>query len=513
VERWTPEQQARRAYAVAGADWHEGVIGIVASRLVERCGRPVVLVSLDGERGKGSGRSVPAYDLHAGLTACAQHLERFGGHRAAAGLTIEAERLPAFAAALRAHAAAALEGRDLRRLHPVDAVVPLGELSIELARELARLEPHGLGNPAVSLLVPAAELSAVETMGDGRHVRLQVSTGAARCSGVAFGRGGDADAFRSGGRHDVLCRAEVNEWRGSASLRLLVRDVLRLPAAAAGGLGEERVAPPVGELVALAAAPGAPTVVDLRGADAALASILRCALSGEQTLVVVSDVARRAAIFETVAAPWRFGLPAAVPVSARGAAGEQAARLSELGEGPALVVADHWALARHDVLRTGFPHVVVLDPPAHPDEEAVLRGVAAGVRVELVYGEREIAFARRALDALALERLVAPLAVAAPAGSALSEAELDRLAAWPEPAPPAAVVSRAIAVLVECGAARREGEAVELAEGAASRLDPARSPVWQRAEERRLAANAHLDGLAAALRGTAVVGQARPAAV
>ena len=93
-----PEQAA---YVLAGEDWHRGVIGIVASRLAERHHRPVVLIALDGDRGTGSGRSIPAFDLLGGLDACAEHLARHGGHRAAAGLEIERDRVPAFAAGLR----------------------------------------------------------------------------------------------------------------------------------------------------------------------------------------------------------------------------------------------------------------------------------------------------------------------------------------------------------------------------------------------------------------------------
>ena len=85
VDAWPAEKRSRRAYVVWGEGWHEGVIGIVASRLVERFGRPVVLIAGEGDSWKGSGSSVPSFDLHAGLAACAGHLERFGGHRAAAG--------------------------------------------------------------------------------------------------------------------------------------------------------------------------------------------------------------------------------------------------------------------------------------------------------------------------------------------------------------------------------------------------------------------------------------------
>ncbi len=104
VEAWPAERQAHRAYVVWGEEWHEGVIGIVASRLVERFSRPVVLVARSRDGWKGSGRSIGSFDLHAGLAACAAHLERYGGHRAAAGLSIRHEQLEPFAAAFAAHA-------------------------------------------------------------------------------------------------------------------------------------------------------------------------------------------------------------------------------------------------------------------------------------------------------------------------------------------------------------------------------------------------------------------------
>src|SRR5262249_14730967 len=109
IEAWPAARRRRRGYVVAGADWHEGVIGIVASRLVERYGRPVVLIA----GAKGSGRAPGSFALHGALAACAGELERFGGHRAAAGLTIEPARIEAFAEAFAAHADAVLTDDDL----------------------------------------------------------------------------------------------------------------------------------------------------------------------------------------------------------------------------------------------------------------------------------------------------------------------------------------------------------------------------------------------------------------
>ena len=114
IESWPEARRRHRGYVVAGADWHEGVIGIVASRLVERYGRPVVLIAGADGNWKGSGRSTGAFDLHGALAACSEHLERFGGHRAAAGLTIRPECVEPFAAAFAAHADSVLTDADLR---------------------------------------------------------------------------------------------------------------------------------------------------------------------------------------------------------------------------------------------------------------------------------------------------------------------------------------------------------------------------------------------------------------
>src|SRR6266849_5091039 len=170
VESWPEEQRSRRAYVVAGEDWHEGVIGIVASRLVERFNRPVVLIAgADGDW-KGSGRSIPSFDLHGGLGACSPLLERWGGHRAAAGLSIRPENIAEFAERFAEHAAGLLLDDDLQPVTHVDAIVPRGRrLTLELCGELARLAPFGLGNPAVTLLAAGCELSDLATVGEGKH--------------------------------------------------------------------------------------------------------------------------------------------------------------------------------------------------------------------------------------------------------------------------------------------------------------------------------------------------------
>jgi single-stranded-DNA-specific exonuclease len=231
VESWPEELRERPAYVVAGEDWHEGVIGIVASRLVERYNRPVVLVAgtADGDW-KGSGRSIGAFDLHGGLAACAHLLGRWGGHRAAAGLSIEPENVAAFAAAFAAHAAGLLADEDLRPVTRIDAVVPRGtRLTLDLCAELARLAPFGLGNPEITLLAPGCELGDLGTVGEGKHLRFRVRRdGADAGAAIQFGAGGRLESYR-GGRWDVAFRLAENRWNGTVSPQLVVRRVFGAP--------------------------------------------------------------------------------------------------------------------------------------------------------------------------------------------------------------------------------------------------------------------------------------------
>jgi single-stranded-DNA-specific exonuclease len=211
------------AYVLAGEGWHAGVIGIVASRLAERHHRPVVMIALEGERGRGSARSIEGFDLLGGLRACAAHLGRHGGHRAAAGLEIERSRLKAFSDAFVAHAGGVLGAEQLVRVERVDAVVEGHELGMALAEELQLLAPFGQGNPTVSLLVREATLSDRRPMGEGRHLRFTVLTGdGARARAVAFGNDGRL-AVAKDALADAAFTLEVNEWRGVSEPRLVLR--------------------------------------------------------------------------------------------------------------------------------------------------------------------------------------------------------------------------------------------------------------------------------------------------
>jgi single-stranded-DNA-specific exonuclease len=224
VESWTPEEQARRAYALHG-DWNEGVVGIVASRLVERYNRPVVVISEKEDEWKGSGRSIASFDLHASLAHSASVLTRWGGHKAAAGLSLAPESFDAFVELWAAYAGELLTDEQLQPRTHVDAIVPRGTtLTLDLCAELARLAPFGLGNPEVMLLAPGCELGGLATVGEGKHLRYRVRRdGADAGSAIHFGAGGRLETYRDDRRYDVAFRLTENRWNGTVSPQLVVR--------------------------------------------------------------------------------------------------------------------------------------------------------------------------------------------------------------------------------------------------------------------------------------------------
>jgi single-stranded-DNA-specific exonuclease len=227
VEEWPDAKRRRRAYVLWGEDWHEGVIGIVASRLVERYHRPIVLIAGTDGLWKGSGRSIASFDLHAALVGCAQFLERFGGHRAAAGLSIVPEWIEPFADAFATRAEEMLAEEELLPTTVVDGVVPRGtKLTLELATELRRLAPFGLGNPDVTLLAPGCELGDLATVGEGKHLRFRVRLDGSDAGGaIAFGQGPQLDRLRRVSRYDVAFRLQENHWNGTVAPQLVVRRV------------------------------------------------------------------------------------------------------------------------------------------------------------------------------------------------------------------------------------------------------------------------------------------------
>ena len=373
AEALASEMGERSAYVLAAPGWHVGVIGIVASRIVERFHRPAILLAIDpadaAAPAHGSGRSIPGFDLLGALEATAAHLVTYGGHRAAAGLSILPEQIESFRDAFERHAEERLTAELLTPVERVDAVVSGADLSLDLAEQLLTLAPFGQGNPDVRLYLSGATFDGVRTMGDsGQHVRFNVNSGGASASAVAFGCEGRVQGA-DGTPVDASFKLERNLWNGVVEPRLVLQHAVPCTPGEIVVLGEpddylttvlmelDRELLPRDDVAAAER-----NVLDRCG-QSPLATIAdaQSASGPDPILVICADTPRRLAAL----------------ASRRG--------------GFALI--SHDSLEGEPELITEFEHVVVLDPPASATQDAVTK-IGSGY-THLAWGEAELRFAEQ----------------------------------------------------------------------------------------------------------------------
>jgi len=213
---------------LAEEGWHPGVIGIVASRVVEEFGRPTVLIALEGNAGKGSGRSIAPFDLHSGLSACRDLLLRFGGHRSAAGVTIDRAQLPAFTERFNAIARERLTPDDLVPELRADLDVSLGELTLQLESLLRHIEPCGVGNPSPVLITRGVTVAGPpKVVGrEQEHLKLWLADSAGtHIEALGWGMAKRAGEVEQGAVIDVAFRLESDEWNGEKKLQARLADM------------------------------------------------------------------------------------------------------------------------------------------------------------------------------------------------------------------------------------------------------------------------------------------------
>ena len=208
---------------LAGEGWHPGVIGIVASRLVERYHRPTVLIACDSATGKGSARSIRGLHLYQALQTCAADLDGYGGHAFAAGLSIAADRIEAFAAAFEQASASVLSADDLLPVLLYDGEVLIEDLSLPILENLQRLSPFGAGNPEPLFLLRNARAQQVTPCGTG-HLKFSIRQGGSSLPCIAFSFPPHWSEFLPG-EIDLLVTAQSNEWKDRVSLQLRVKDI------------------------------------------------------------------------------------------------------------------------------------------------------------------------------------------------------------------------------------------------------------------------------------------------
>ena len=210
---------------VLGAEgWHQGVVGVVAAKLVEKYRKPVVIVGFTAGQGRGSARTLGGFDLYQALSQCQEHLTGFGGHPMAAGVALAKDKLADFRAAFVGAARAHFAGAPTAATIDVDAVASLTDLDLVQVEELERLAPFGNANSEPLIAVPGVVARSTRVVGTS-HLQLTLTQGAAVCEAIAFGMG-DRDPGK-GSRLDVMGMAELDEFRGQRKIRLRLRHFMR----------------------------------------------------------------------------------------------------------------------------------------------------------------------------------------------------------------------------------------------------------------------------------------------
>ncbi len=210
---------------LASESWHHGVIGIVSSRLTERFGIPSILISVEDGVGKGSGRSIKGLNIMESLGECKELLMRYGGHELAAGLTVSADNIDAFREKINEVARAKIDPEGVQASVEIDCETSERDITLELAEELSVFEPCGVGNPQPLLLLRNAFVSSVESIGGGKHTKLTLALEGGNISALMFGLGETEADIVAGERADIVFRLDVNEFRNTKSVQLLVFDI------------------------------------------------------------------------------------------------------------------------------------------------------------------------------------------------------------------------------------------------------------------------------------------------
>lgn len=216
-----PDLKGKKSIVLASNEWHPGVIGIVASRIVEMFHRPTILIALQDGNGKGSGRSIPRFHLYDALKACSDHLLKFGGHKHAAGLSIEETILEEFTERFDEVASGLLSPEDLTPDLLIDAEMAPADLTLELAGEVASLKPFGMGNPEPVFVCRGMEVEDARILKE-QHLKLRLVSNGLRFDAIAFNM---ARQRPTGRLVDIAFTLDINTWNGRSSLQLRVKDV------------------------------------------------------------------------------------------------------------------------------------------------------------------------------------------------------------------------------------------------------------------------------------------------
>ncbi|MDD2362592.1 MAG: single-stranded-DNA-specific exonuclease RecJ [Oscillospiraceae bacterium] len=221
-----PEISADRVIVIDGENWHTGIIGIIAARMVESCGKPCIIISTKDGEGKGSGRSIKGFSLYDAVSACSDMLSRFGGHETAAGLSLPEGKIQAFRKRINLVAAQLYPQMPVPELY-IDLKLRPSQVDVEKLNLIAALEPFGEGNPQPVFGLFGMKLDNIMPMGQGKHLRLSVSRDGVRLSVVRFNTAYNDFPFECGQQVNLVVTIERNEYKGVVTPSLFLKDIRR----------------------------------------------------------------------------------------------------------------------------------------------------------------------------------------------------------------------------------------------------------------------------------------------
>ncbi|NLD48535.1 MAG: single-stranded-DNA-specific exonuclease RecJ, partial [Clostridiaceae bacterium] len=217
--------EKERVIVVSGLGWHHGIIGIVASKITEKYNRPCILISVEEETGKGSGRSIDGFNLFKALEYCEDTLERYGGHELAAGLTLKTQSIDMFRRKINEFAGSVLDSSVMLPKIKIDACISKESLTLDSVRELELLAPFGANNPSPVFALYNNKICDIRAVGKDKHIKLKLCNNDFFVDAIGFNKGKLVNVYNEADVVDVACSVDINAWNGSESVQLNIKDV------------------------------------------------------------------------------------------------------------------------------------------------------------------------------------------------------------------------------------------------------------------------------------------------
>lgn len=224
TEKIEKNEKDKACIIVGSEGWHHGIIGIVASKVTEMYFKPSILICFEGNDGKGSGRSIPGFDLHDALTECSDYLEKFGGHSMAVGVTVSRDKFELFKNKFEEYA----KSHDVDKIIPViniDSELSLKNIDIDSVKSLQKLEPYGEANKMPVFMIRNLKINSIRALSEGKHLKLTLKDDGYMINAIGFNMGNLSNEYLIDDKVDVIGNLDINSFNGNDSIQLILKDI------------------------------------------------------------------------------------------------------------------------------------------------------------------------------------------------------------------------------------------------------------------------------------------------